>query len=57
MSTAFTKEAKPVTPYTKESAVDFLLKEDTFHLLLETGGKIVLRRGYVATVYTKEIKP
>lgn len=46
MSTAYTKETKPLP--------GFLLKEDTFFLLLETGGKIVLTRG---TDYLKESKP
>lgn len=44
--TAYTKEPKPQPGY--------LLKEDAFHLLLETGDKIVLSRG---TDYTKETKP
>lgn len=58
MSTAYTKEAKPSTTYTKgDKAVDFLLKEDTFHLLLETGDKIVLRRGFELPSYSKESKP
>lgn len=58
MPTAFTKEPKPDTTYDKaESAVDLLLKEDTFHLLLESGGRIVIARGYVNTEYTKEHKP
>lgn len=57
MPTAFTKESKPTTPYTKESSLDFLLKEDAFYLLLETGDKIVLRRGYVIPSFTKESKP
>lgn len=46
MATAYTKEAKPEYGY--------LLKEDDFYLLLETGDKIVLSRG---TDYTKEAKP
>lgn len=57
MPTAYTKETKPITPYTKESSIDFLLKEDTFYLLLETGGKIVLRRAFVQAAFTKESKP
>lgn len=67
-TTGYTRESKPVTPYSHaEGSIDFLLKEDTFYLLLETGDKIVLRRGYVAsnflkeskptTAYTKEVKP
>ncbi len=28
-----------------KKAVSFLLKEDTYYLLLETGGKIILSRG------------
>lgn len=44
--TAYTKEIKPQFGY--------LLKEDTFYLLLETGDRIVLSRG---TDYTKEAKP
>lgn len=56
MATTYTKEAKPATTYTKEAKPQraFLLKEDTFYLLLETGDKIVLTRG---TDYTKEAKP
>lgn len=57
MPTTFTKESKPTTTFTKESKQDHLLKEDTFYLLLEDGGKIVLRRGFVNTQYTKETKP
>lgn len=57
MSTAYTKESKPSTSYTKESSLDYLLKQDSFYLLLESGGKIVLRRGYVAAAFTKESKP
>jgi|19_taG_2_1085344.scaffolds.fasta_scaffold91056_2 hypothetical protein len=45
------------TTYTKERTPDHLLKEDSGFLLLENGGKIVLRRGYVKTDYTKETKP
>ena len=55
--TTYTKEQKPTTAYTKNGGIDFLLKEDGFYLLLETGGKIVIRRGYVMPIYTKEIKP
>lgn len=44
--TVYTKETKPNPAY--------LLKEDTYYLLLETGDKIVLTRG---TDYTKETKP
>lgn len=57
MATSFTKESKPTTTFTKESAQDLLLKEDTYYLLLEDGGRIVLRRGYTNPVYTKETKP
>lgn len=58
MPTAYTKETKPITTFTKgEREIDFLLKEDTFYLLLETGDKIVLSRGYQLPVYTKETKP
>jgi hypothetical protein len=57
MATTYTKETKPTTTYTKESDQDFLLKEDAFYLLLEDGGKIVIRRGFVLTEYTKETKP
>lgn len=32
---------------------DFLLKEDTFYLLLETGDKIIIR---VANAYTNDTK-
>lgn len=57
MATSFTKETKPTTTFTKESQQTFLLKEDTYFLLLEDGGKIVLTRGFVLTEYTKETKP
>lgn len=57
MATPYTKEAKPLTPYIKESATDFLLKEDAFYLLLENGGKIIIKQDFVTTVYTKEAKP
>lgn len=57
MPTTFTKETKPSTSYTKESSLDYMLKEDTFFLLLENGGRIVLRRGFVQPTYTKETKP
>lgn len=58
MSTDYTKESKPTTTYSKETEVSFLLKEDTFFLLLETGDKIILSRGAVVeTSYTKETKP
>jgi hypothetical protein len=47
---------KPTTTYTNssENAAGFMLKEDTFHLLLETGFRIVLAYG---TDYTNETKP
>lgn len=58
MATSYTKESKPDTQYRKSVDDSFLLKEDTFYLLLETGDKIVLSRGeLVRTVYTKEHKP
>lgn len=57
MPTAFTKETKPSTTFSKETDQDFMLKEDAFYLLLESGGKIVLRRGFVLTDFTKETKP
>lgn len=58
MATTYTKESKPTTTYTKDEESSFLLKEDAFYLLLETGDKIVLSRGsLVNTVYTKETKP
>jgi hypothetical protein len=57
MPTAFTKEPKPTTTFAKESDQDFLLKEDAFYLLLESGGKIVLRRGFVVPEFSKEAKP
>lgn len=37
-----TKNAASFTMQTKNAAMDFLLKEDAFYLLLEDGGKIVL---------------
>lgn len=57
MPTSYTKEPKPITAYTKESEVDFLLKEDTFYLLLETGDKIIIRRAFVVPTFAKEAKP
>lgn len=57
MATSFTKETKPSTQYTKQSSIDFLLKQDSDYLLLESGFKIVLRRGYAGPDYTKETKP
>ena len=40
---------------TKPSAInDFLLKEDSFYLLLEDGSKIVLNYG---DIWTKDTKP
>jgi len=57
MPTTFTKESKPSTAYTKESKTDLLLKEDSFYLLLENGGRIVLRRGFVLPTFSKESKP
>lgn len=58
MATAYTKETKQTTAYTKDEENSFLKKEDTFYLLLESGGKIVLSRGsLVQTAYTKEDKP
>lgn len=58
MPTAYTKETKPATTYSKDEQNSFLLKEDAFYLLLESGFKIVLSRGaLVGTVYTKETKP
>ena len=56
MATTYAKETKPTTVYSKESKPQngYLLKEDAFFLLLETGGRIVLSRG---TEYTKEAKP
>ncbi len=57
MATTFTKETKP-------SADSYLLKEDSYYLLLETGDKIVLSRGIAfskeskpTTSFTKETKP
>lgn len=47
MATTFTKEIKP-------SADSYLLKEDSYYLLLETGNKIVLSRGIA---FSKESKP
>jgi len=44
---AYTNDLKPSTTN------DFLLKEDTFYLLLETGDKIVIR---VAQEYTNDTK-
>jgi hypothetical protein len=43
------------TTWTNESVISnsYLLKEDSFYLLLETGDKIVLSRG---TEYTNESK-
>lgn len=61
--TSFTKEGKPTTAFTKEvkpggSASSFLLKQDGFYLLQESGYKIVLAYGSAsATTYTKESKP
>lgn len=58
MSTAYTKDAKPTTTYSKDEQDSYLLKQDSFFLLLESGFKIVLARGsLVTTTYTKETKP
>jgi len=39
-ASSFTNQSKNSTTF--DDGVGFLLKEDTFHLLLENGGKIVL---------------
>jgi hypothetical protein len=57
MATSYTKETKPTTPYTKEDLISYLLKQDDDFLLLESGYRIVLTRGFVRTTYTKETKP
>lgn len=57
MPTIYTKEPKPNTAYSKESSLDFLLKEDAFYLLLETGDKIVIHRSFVIPTFTPEPKP
>ncbi len=45
-----------MTEYTKEDKQQgYLLQEDTFKLLLEDGGDIII--GGVYTDYTKETKP
>ena len=65
--TTFTPETKHSTSYSAESKNirSFMLKEDTFYLLLETGDKIILEPDYSAqysgeskhsTSYTNETK-
>lgn len=57
MTTSYTKESKGTTPYAKSGRISYLLKEDSFYLLLETGEKIVLDRGFQLATYTKEGNP
>jgi len=41
-ASAFSAQSKTLSTF--DDGVDFLLKEDTFFLLLESGGKIVLNQ-------------
>ena len=53
-STSYGNRTVPTTTY--DDRGDYLLKEDTFYLLLESGGRIVLRGGGV-TPFTVRTKP
>ena len=71
MATTFTKETKPTWGdgvFSRERDAGYLLKEDTYYLLLETGGRIIIggaefsavsftREGKPVTLFTKEGKP
>ncbi len=53
MATSWTERSGPSTSWTERTKTttdqnSFLKKEDTFYLLLETGFKIVLARGWTA---------
>lgn len=45
-TTSYANRTIPTTTYTQRTDVNFLLKEDAFYLLLETGDKILLENSY-----------
>lgn len=55
---SYTNDTKPLATFTNDakpsSSTNYLLKEDSFFLLLETGGKIVLAR---SNDYQNDVKP
>ncbi len=55
---AYTNDSKPTSSYSNDSkpasSTSYLLKEDSYFLLLETGDKIVLAR---SNDYTNDLKP